>query len=143
MEVKTKRQFQGTLSLQKSIEVSRTLPSEKTIRPPATDRSIRLNALPSVALAESENADCDLIIRSRIAQGGMSVIERAEQRSLGREVAVKRTLKKSPELTHALVVEALVVGTLEHPNIVPIHMLGIDESGNPAIVMKRIDGIEW
>jgi serine/threonine-protein kinase len=36
-----------------------------------------------------------------------------------------------------------VTGKLEHPNIIPIYRLGRDESGEPLIVMKQIEGIVW
>jgi serine/threonine-protein kinase len=35
-----------------------------------------------------------------------------------------------------------VTGRLEHPNIVPVHVLGVDGSGQPVMVMKRIEGVE-
>ena len=40
----------------------------------------------------------------------------------------------------ALLHEARVTGRLEHPNIVPIHVLGVDASDRPVMVMKRIEG---
>jgi eukaryotic-like serine/threonine-protein kinase len=36
-----------------------------------------------------------------------------------------------------------VTGTLEHPNIVPVYDLGLDQDGSPIIVLKRIEGVEW
>ena len=39
--------------------------------------------------------------------------------------------------------EAWVTGVLEHPNIVPVHDLVLDEQGMPRLVMKRIEGVEW
>jgi serine/threonine-protein kinase len=43
----------------------------------------------------------------------------------------------------ALLHEGAITGQLEHPAIVPIHALGVDEGGRPAMVMKRVDGIAW
>jgi serine/threonine protein kinase len=80
-----------------------------------------------------------------IGQGGMGIVRLATQRSLGRKVAVK-TLRpdvKSEAATLRLLREAWVTGTLEHPNIVPVYDLGLDQDGSPIIVLKRIEGVEW
>jgi len=80
-----------------------------------------------------------------IAEGGMGVIRLAEQVALGRTVAVK-TLKpgrKDPSAALDLLREAWVTGAVEHPNVVPVHYLGLDDDGNPLIVLKRIEGVEW
>ncbi len=80
-----------------------------------------------------------------IGQGGMGVVRVAEQLSLGRMVAVKtlKPDKRSPEAAQDLLREAWVTGSLEHPNVVPVHHLGLDDEGMPAIVLKRIEGVEW
>ncbi len=80
-----------------------------------------------------------------IGQGGMGIVRSAEQVALGRTVAVKtvRPDKRSPEAAQDLLREAWVTGSLEHPNVVPVHHLGLDEDGMPAIVLKRIEGVEW
>ena len=81
-----------------------------------------------------------------IGQGGMGIVHAAEQVALGRTVAVK-TLRadRRGERVAALDLlrEAWVTGMLEHPNVVPIYNLGVDESGSPLIVMKRVAGVEW
>jgi len=80
-----------------------------------------------------------------IGEGGMGIVRLATQRSLGRKVAVKtlRPAAKSEAATLRLLREAWVTGTLEHPNIVPVYDLGLDEDGSPIIVLKRIEGSEW
>jgi serine/threonine-protein kinase len=80
-----------------------------------------------------------------IGEGGMGIVRLATQRSLGRSVAVK-TLRPDVRDARAalrLLREAWVTGTLEHPNIVPVYDLGVDEQGSPVIVLKRIEGVEW
>jgi serine/threonine-protein kinase len=74
----------------------------------------------------------------------MGVVHAAEQVSLGRTVAVK-TLKPGVASSAALDLlrEAWVTGSLEHPNIVPVHYLTVDNTGVPSIVLKRIEGVEW
>lgn len=80
-----------------------------------------------------------------IGEGGMGIVRLATQRSLGRKVAVKtlRASVRSEQATLRLLREAWVTGTLEHPNIVPVYDLGLDEEGSPIIVLKRIEGVEW
>lgn len=80
-----------------------------------------------------------------IGEGGMGIVRLATQRSLGRKVAVK-TLKdnvRSEAASLRLLREAWVTGSLEHPNIVPVYDLGLDDQGSPIIVLKRIEGVEW
>lgn len=86
-----------------------------------------------------------LAMGATIGEGGMGIIRVARQRSLDREVAVK-TVRKSAQgraATLRLLREAWVTGSLEHPNIVPVYDLGLDEDGSPIIVLKRIEGVEW
>ncbi|MBI2932005.1 MAG: protein kinase, partial [Planctomycetes bacterium] len=59
-----------------------------------------------------------------LGRGGMGVVYRARDRTLGREVAVKmlrRDGEEKPHLLARMMREARVVATLEHPNIVRIH----------------------
>ena len=93
----------------------------------------------------SPSATAQLRTGEVIAEGGMGVIRVAEQVALGRTVAVK-TLKpgrKDPSAALDLLREAWVTGIVEHPNVVPVHYLGLDDEGNPLIVLKRIEGVEW
>jgi len=80
-----------------------------------------------------------------LGEGGMGVVRSAQQVALGRKVAVK-TLKpgrRDDAAALELLREAWVTGTLEHPNIVPIYDIGLDEDGSPVIVLKRIEGRSW
>ncbi|TNF29658.1 MAG: serine/threonine protein kinase [Deltaproteobacteria bacterium] len=79
-----------------------------------------------------------------LAEGGMGVVRLAEQPSLKREVAAKvlRPDRMIPEVVAGLWREAWVTGHLEHPNIVPVHLLE-RRDGAPILVMKRIEGTAW
>lgn len=80
-----------------------------------------------------------------LGEGGMGVIRVATQRALERPVAVK-SLKRanpSPGAVRHLLHEAHVAGLLDHPNVVPIHDIIIDDQGLPHIVMKRVEGRPW
>ncbi len=80
-----------------------------------------------------------------LGEGGMGVVHLATQATLGRHVAVKtlRSGVTTDDATLRILREAWVTGTLEHPNVVPIYDVGVDGSGSPVIVMKRIEGQEW
>lgn len=80
-----------------------------------------------------------------IGEGGMGVVRLATQTVLGRQVAVKSPRSEAPserEL-HSLLQEAWITGSLEHPNIVPIHDVTVDSDGRPHIVLKRVSGTTW
>ena len=80
-----------------------------------------------------------------IGEGGMGIVREAEQVALGRTVAIK-TLKagrSDPRGASDLLREAWVTGALEHPNVVPVHHLEIDDALLPLLILKRVDGVEW
>jgi eukaryotic-like serine/threonine-protein kinase len=80
-----------------------------------------------------------------LGEGGMGIVHLGTQTALGRQVAVKtlRQDTREPDAAIRILREAWVTGVLEHPNIVPVHDLGVDKDGAPIIVMKRIEGCEW
>jgi eukaryotic-like serine/threonine-protein kinase len=86
----------------------------------------------------------DLRVIGTLGEGGMGCVHLAHQRSLARDVAVK-TLKPNADqrARAALLAEASISGSLEHPAIIPIHALGVDDGGRPVLVMKRVEGTEW
>ncbi|MEI8256327.1 MAG: serine/threonine-protein kinase [Deltaproteobacteria bacterium] len=86
-----------------------------------------------------------LEIEHTLGQGGMGVVRLATQVSVGRKVAVKtlREELRSETATLRLLREAWVTGSLEHPNVVPVYDVGLDEHGAPVIILKRIEGVQW
>lgn len=85
----------------------------------------------------------DYGILGTIGEGGMGRVHLARQRSLDRDVALK-TLKPGATraVADALLQEARLTGSLEHPGVIPVHALGLDETGRPMLVMKRVDGVD-
>ncbi len=83
-----------------------------------------------------------------IGAGGMGIVEAAYDSVLGREVALKRCRPRRPDESiaghaarlRAFKREAAVTSQLEHPGIVPVHDVGSGPHGEPAFVMKRLDG---
>ncbi|HSD88780.1 MAG TPA: protein kinase [Kofleriaceae bacterium] len=79
----------------------------------------------------------DLI--QRLGRGGMGEVFRVVERSTGREVALKRTLDKSPAATMRFRREFHTMARLHHPNIVQVHDYGSDDEG-PYYTMELLDG---
>ncbi|MEP6668449.1 MAG: protein kinase [Chthoniobacter sp.] len=99
-----------------------------------------------VKVRRTSNADMsngrNYIISRTVARGGMGVIKSAHESTLQREVAMKLMLDDSKPAAHdRFCQEAQVTAQLEHPNIVPVHELGINEEGKPFYTMKLVRGI--
>jgi len=81
------------------------------------------------------------IVENEIARGGMGAVLRAVDSDIRREVAVKYLLDQSDHQNLLrFVEEAQITGQLEHPNIVPIHELGIDTDKRVFFAMKLVKG---
>ena len=113
--------------------------------PPAPDDGPALPRLSLAPPAAGEAASghgpaADFALRAVLGRGGMGVVWLAEQASLRRSVAVKMPLHAGNEPGDALLREARISGSLDHPNIVPVHALGVADDGRPVLVMKRVVG---
>src|SRR4029434_1261634 len=79
-----------------------------------------------------------------IARGGMGVVLQARDLRIRRNVAMK-VMKTGAQFSRENVLrfidEAQLSGQLEHPNIVPVYDLGIDEHGEIFYSMKYVRGI--
>ena len=90
------------------------------------------------------SADYEII--QKVGEGSMGQVFTAMQSSIQRTVAVK-TLK--PKLAskaadrEKFLYEAMITGDLDHPNIVPIHDLGVSDDGTLFYSMKHVTGTEW
>lgn len=77
-----------------------------------------------------------------LGQGGMATVYLALQQSLGREVALKilsPALAQDATATQRFLREAHLAANLHHPNIVPIHDVGIHD-GTPYMAMAYVPG---
>ena len=93
-------------------------------------------------------------LKGEMARGGMGAILRVWDQDLRRELAMKVVLGKSapsgtpaedappPQRVARFVEEAQVTGQLDHPGIVPVHELGVDDHGGVYFTMRLVQGRE-
>lgn len=103
----------------------------------------------SAACQDAAGQEADYRVTGLLGQGGMGVVLKAYQQSIGRDVAIKmiqpsrgRSSSSSQAQHKKFLYEAQITGMLDHPNIVPIYELGIS-NGVLFYSMKKIEGIEW
>jgi tetratricopeptide (TPR) repeat protein len=82
-------------------------------------------------------------VLSLVGHGGMGIVFRGHDPELGRDVAIK-VLKpryaSDPAIVARFTAEARISAQLQHPGIVPIHSIGVDERGEPYFTMKLVEG---
>ncbi|NQZ58429.1 MAG: protein kinase [Lentisphaeraceae bacterium] len=83
-------------------------------------------------------------LQEQIGQGGMGKILVVEDSNLNRILAMKILDPKNstnPRLGEAFIEEAQITGQLQHPNIIPIHDIGIlPDNGKQYYTMKLVEG---
>ena len=82
-----------------------------------------------------------LVERELLGEGGMAVVYAADQQLPPRQVAVKRLRENTIEQAKQLFAEALLTGSLEHPNIIPVHAIRVDPKLGPEVVLKKVEGV--
>jgi tRNA A-37 threonylcarbamoyl transferase component Bud32 len=94
---------------------------------------------PSVTVAPVEMGDYEVM--EELGRGGMGVVYRAREKSLGRIVALKKVLmaQTHPSILARFQQEARAAAALDHPGIVPLFRVG-EMDGQPFFTMAYIDG---
>jgi len=93
-----------------------------------------------ISISDKVPVRMDYEVKDEIARGGMGRIFSAEDISLERHVALKVSTVGDPARTPQFFREAKILAALAHPNIVPIHSVGVDSGGRPFYSMKLIQG---
>lgn len=89
------------------------------------------------------NLDGRFEIVAPLGKGGMGVVYRAKQLSIGREVAIKvldHRIERDVGAVKRFFREAKVASTLAHPNTVPIVDFGQSKEGRLYLVMELVQG---
>ena len=110
-------------------------PAEQTL---TEDRQAMAAPEPAPSLSPGDPSRYELVAEH--ARGGLGRVLRATDNQLGRTVAVKELLSRSPSTEARFVREAMITARLQHPGIVPVHEAGRWPSGDPYYVMKLISG---
>jgi len=101
------------------------------------------DALPAGAPAVPRTLDRFRLGRL-LGEGGMGRVLEAYDPELRRTVAIKvvaRPASADSEALSRFVAEAQIASQLQHPNIVPVHELGVSDDGQLYFVMKRVRGL--
>jgi serine/threonine protein kinase len=79
----------------------------------------------------------------KLNQGGMKAIWEVDDHRTARKVAmalIQDSKIASEEDIDSFLYEARLTANLQHPNIIPIYDIAIDENGNPYFTMKALKG---
>ena len=91
----------------------------------------------------SEGRDPRYRFGEEIGKGGHGRVTVAYDSWIGRRIALKRLrkgIKASPREVARFLEEVQITGQLEHPNIVPVHDLGLFDNDEVFFTMKLVEG---
>ena len=97
-------------------------------------------------LDRGKACDAEYRMVGRLGSGGTGIVYQAHQRAVDREVAIKvlrDELARDPQARARFLSEARVIGALDHPNVLALHDLGVDDCGGLFYSMKRVEGTSW
>jgi serine/threonine protein kinase len=118
------------------VTIPQRTPTRSSVQKTAsTDRP----SAPSTS-ADEASTHCKYTLVREIARGGMGQIYFGEDQQLKRNVAVKVSSVSEAGEDPRFSKEAEVLAQLAHPNIVPIHNIGVDAQGRPFYSMKLVKG---
>jgi len=142
-ETTTPNLVNGTDATVMSAGTSDTVVPNKATTSAGRTTQARTTVLPSFNAGAPVHHERDrYLLREVLGRGGMGEVVLCRDEDIDRDVALKYL---HPELAGdagiaRFVEEIRTVGKLEHPNIVPIHDVGLDQQGRYFFVMKRLDG---
>lgn len=111
--------------------------------------------LPSLRLVnrlEDRKRESRYELLGELGRGGMGAVLRVHDEDLNRNLAMKVALSKVRQIGDAqgtdsntlarFLEEAQITGQLDHPGIVPVHELGLDQEGRAYFTMQLVRGSE-
>lgn len=127
------------------IGLARTVANPAQQRAAAVDEAVlrRATVLPELGsdgvLARHDRERFEAL--GLLGEGGMAQVQLVRDLDIGRTIAIKRLAADAqPSMVQRFVEEIRTIGTLEHPNIVPVHDVGVDSRGQFFFVMKHLEG---
>ncbi len=80
-----------------------------------------------------------------LGTGGIGEVVLGRHRILDREVAIKsvRIERRSERSRRNLLREAAATAAVAHPHVVSVHDVAVDETGEPHVIMQRVQGATW
>jgi serine/threonine protein kinase/formylglycine-generating enzyme required for sulfatase activity len=118
---------------------------DERVRATATDELLaRLERAPKLDAQR-------FVVEGEVGKGGMGAVYRVHDRHLNRRLAMKLLLEQDPprdaeqrallqQLIGRFLEEAQVSSQLDHPGIVPVHELGLDQDGKLWFTMRLVKG---
>lgn len=121
---------------------SMAAPSDASLKvaEPKTDTTYVISDPNAMPVEEERGAVCRFTLIQKIGEGGLGTVWLARDEKLRRNVALKEMnpgVAASPKLTRRFQREAEITGHLEHPNVVPLYMSGVNpETQLPFYAMR-------
>lgn len=106
------------------------------------DRTLGLTYGPAAELSPGQIVSEKYKVLDELGRGGMGVVYRVEQITLGRILAMKtlNTREVSDVTWRRFQVEAKTAAMLDHPNLITVHDCGLINGDIPFFVMDYIEG---
>jgi len=82
-------------------------------------------------------------LKKTIGRGGMKTVFKVRDRDTVRHIAMAVISDEADIVDNDIarfIKEARITANLEHPNIVPVHDIGVDKDGSPYFTMKMVEG---
>jgi serine/threonine-protein kinase len=140
----------GAPTLAATMAAPQVAPPDRAASPAslAATRARTVTVLPRIELDEAARPVVVVEEKPRyeevktLGAEGMGEVALVRDHDIGRTVALKRMLPEvaRPATLARFVDEVRTIGALEHPGIVPVHDVGIDERGRYFFVMKYVEG---
>ena len=116
----------------------------------STDELIASNTSPNHTISlsfpisevseQDVSVDDSLSILGNLGEGGMGEVLLVREACPRREVALKIAKDKQLHYMRAIKHEAMIMGSLEHPNIIPVHRVMDSDEHGLCMLMKKVDG---